>query len=365
MTELAVRDVFDPGIEQIWRRLEAAASPSYFLSWGWIESWLASIPREAAPRLVTVIEDDTTIAAGFVGMRRRRRQGLARTVLYFNTTGDELCDDLCIEHNAILRAPGSALTLDALVGLLAERWPAHWDELLVPAIDRVALAELAPLSDYHVRVARDEAAPYVDLDLVRAIDGGYPALLDPAARVQLHRSRRAVGPVSLEIARDEASALALYDELLALPDHRGPAFDHPWYATMHRRLIASRLGHGEIQLARIHAGSRTLGISYGFTYAGRVISYQLGCARSDDPHVKPDFLCHAALIEHAAARGQAVYDLLAHDVVHTRTLATGASRQLWLRIQRPLVRFAIEDHLEGWRHAIAGWRHRPGAPARS
>src|SRR5688500_20275546 len=40
-----------PQVELIWRTLEAAARPVYFLSWGWISTWLAALPAEAQPEL--------------------------------------------------------------------------------------------------------------------------------------------------------------------------------------------------------------------------------------------------------------------------------------------------------------------------
>ena len=351
MTELAVIDPFDPSVERIWRRLEVAASPSYFLSWGWVANWLACVPREHAPNLAVWSEDGEPIAACFLGERDVR----GSTVLYLNTTGDELCDDLCIEHNGVLRAQSSPVPLAELVAHL----PDDWNELLLPAIDRSALAELGTLGDnFEVTIAREESAPYVDLDLVRGVEGGYVSLLAPATRAQLSRSQSEVGPITLERATDERTAHAYYDELLSLSERRGHAFAEPWYLTVHRRLIATRFRHGEIQLLRVRAGGTTIGCIYGFAYAGRIAVYQTGLERFADPHVKPDFLCHAAAIEQAAQLGFSVYDLLARDARRTQVLSTGDTRQLWIRVR----------HLRGWKDAIAGWRHRrtdAGLPTRA
>lgn len=359
MVRLAMYEAHDPHVAHVWRALEAAASRSYFLTWAWVENWLACVPREHAPALV-VVEDAAgrALAACFVGKRRTRRHGIARTARYLNTTGCERCDDLCIEHNGVLRAadaPGLAALVESL--------PDDWDELFVPAIDRDELGSLAPLAGrFDVRVVRELATPFVDLALVRGA-GDYAAVLDPGTRVQVHRTQAALGALTLEVAEDERTALALHDELLAMPDRRGSAFGDPWYTQLHGRLVATRLRHGEIALYRVRAGGRTLGVLYGFIHAGRIAIYQAGFARSADPHVKPCFATHLAAVEHSARAGLATYDLLADPARTKHALATGESRQLWLRVQRQLARFTLEDRLGGIRHAISSWRHRSARPA--
>ena len=96
---------------------------------------------------------------------------------------------------------------------------------------------------------------------------------------------------------------------------------------------------------RVSARGETLGCLYNFVYGGRVLYYQAGFAEHADPHVKSGVLCHVAAIEHAAKSGHAIYDLLGGGGSYKERLATSTSRIAWLRVQRPLVRFAIEDYL--------------------
>ena len=44
----------DPRARQIWCELEARADAPYFLSWGWIENWLACLPPSARPELAVI-----------------------------------------------------------------------------------------------------------------------------------------------------------------------------------------------------------------------------------------------------------------------------------------------------------------------
>lgn len=351
-------DASDPRVESTWRALEAQASPVYFLTWGWVENWLASLPPDERPPLAVIVQDGIPIAACFLGRRRLRRHVLMTTnARFFNATGSPRHDEICIEHNGLLAAPGTGRSLAELLELL----PDDWDELYLPAVDRYAFDDLgAPASlRYHVRIDRESVAPFVDLDAVRGVDGNYVALLGSSTRTQLRRTRRVLGDLEVEVAVDHAHALDIWREMLDLHRARwvargeAGAFADPWFEAFHRRLIAQRLAHGEIQLVRVRAGSSTIGCLYNLVANGRVLFYQCGLAQFDDPHVKPGYVCHAAAIEYNALAGHAIYDLLGGGGRYKQNLSTGAARLVWLRVQRPLARFRIEDRVRTWKRALA------------
>jgi CelD/BcsL family acetyltransferase involved in cellulose biosynthesis len=353
---LALVEARDPRVERTWRLLESQAQAPYFLSWAWIESWLASLPADHAPPLAVVSDRGTPRAAFFLGQRQLRRHLFATNALYFNATGTPRHDELCIEHNGLLAAPGACRSLAQLVELL----PRGWDELYLSAIDPYAFDDLgSPASAYRVRIEREETAPYVDLDAVRTVEGGYLALLGASTRTQLRRAHRLVGDLTVEVAADERHAIDIYGELLRLHARRWDAvgqpgaFADPWFERFHRRLIQQRLHHGEIQLLRVSAGRTTLGCLYNFVFRGRVMFYQSGLAMFDDPHVKPGFVCHAAAVEHNAFAGHAFYDLLAGSSGSKQQLATGGNRLMWLRVQRPHLRFSLEDRVRRVKQLLA------------
>jgi CelD/BcsL family acetyltransferase involved in cellulose biosynthesis len=357
MLQLELTVPESPRVEATWRLLEARAQPPYFLTWGWIENWLACLAPGDRPELATFRSDDGPVAACFLARRRVRRRHLLPTrTMFVNATGIPHIDDLCLEHNALLGAPDARVSLTEVLRLL----PGGWDELQIAALDRDAM-DLEAGPHHLVHVEREVAAPYVELAAVRA-RGDYAALLGSNTRAQLRRSRRRLGErgdLRLEVARDAEHARAIYDELVALHTarwrERGQpgAFADPWVDGFHRRLIAQRFAHGEIQLLRLRAGARTVGCAYNLISSGRVLFYQSGLARFDDAAIKPGYALHAAAIEHAAHAGHAVYDLLAGDTRYKRALATDAAPLLWVRIQRKLIRFAVEEQLREWKRELA------------
>jgi CelD/BcsL family acetyltransferase involved in cellulose biosynthesis len=354
-------DARDPAVEAVWRTLEAAARPAYFLTWGWIENWLAALPTESMPRLAVIHDRGQAIAAGFFGRRRWLRHGVMPVRgLYLNATGIPRLDELCIEHNGLLCRPTGALPLAALVGLL----PRDWDELVLPGIAAGELEPRALGEGLRLVVDGEVPAPFVDLERVRQA-GDYLALLGSNTRAQIRRARREVGRCELEVAGSVGQALAIYDELIALHTEswreRGEpgVFADPWFTRVHRRLIERRFAHGETELLRLRAGGKTIGCTYNLISNQRVLFYQSGLARSTDPHVKPGYLCQAAAIERAAATGAATYDLLAGEARYKTSLSTGTTRLAWLRVQRRLARFAIEDRARQWKRAFVAWRAAP------
>lgn len=341
----------DPsGIESIWRTLERRVNPSYFLSWGWVENWLACLPRRERPKLAVFEDGRRPVAACMLSQRLvLRHRVIPSRAVFVNATGAPARDDLTIEHNGLL---GERISL----AQFAEAMPYEWDEIFLPGVDADAFAAL-DAGPYRVLVDKEVAAPFVDLAAVRA-KGDYLALLSHKTRGQIRRARRELGAFQVEIAKDLDSAFAFYDELVALHTaqwhEKGQpgAFADPWIDHFHRRLIQQRLHHGEIQLLRVRAGDRTVGALYSMIASGRVHVYQSGFAKFDDPHIKPGYVCHAAAIEHAAASGLAFYDPLGGDSRYKESLSTSATRISWLRIQRRLPQFAIEERLRSWKHSL-------------
>lgn len=351
----AVLDARDPHARAVWRDLERRAKPSYFLTSAWVDAWLASI--ESAPPMVALFDGERAVAAFFVGQRTLvRHHVVVSRARFLNRTGDERLDDLCIEHNQVLSAPGVRIALDDVILAI----PGTWDELFLSGVDADGSGvDLRTCDDRHVvRIDHRVAAPFVDLERVRAAQLDYPSLLHANTRAQLRRAFKAFGRLDLEVATTPRHALDIYDELVRLHQRawteRGEtgAFGDPWVHAFHRRLIAARVEHGETQLLRVRASGQTVGCLYNLVAYGRVLFYQGGLAELADPKQKAGYVCHALAIDHAARAGHHTYDFLAGDGRYKRSLSTGATELVWARVQRPLARLVVEEQLRTWWHRI-------------
>jgi CelD/BcsL family acetyltransferase involved in cellulose biosynthesis len=339
--KLELLDPYSSDAERVWRTLAPA---SFFLSPGWVANWLACVPREHAPQLA-VVTDGEPVAAFFLGKRVVMRGGVMPSrAFYLNATGVTRLDLLFIEYNGLA---GRDFALRDLLPLL----PRGWDELHMPGLGANALLDL---DTPDARTIVDSIpAYYVDLEKARA--KGYLALLSGQTRSQVRRAQREAGKLAIEIARDAATAIEIYSEMCSLHiaqwRARGKpgAFADPWFDRFHRRLIATRFSHGEIQLVRVRNERETIGCLYNFVFGGRVLQYQSGFATYENPHLKPGFVCHAAAIDHGAASGLALYDFLAGDQRYKKSLSTDETSMRWARVQRRRLRFVVEDHVRRWR----------------
>src|SRR3954467_14881451 len=81
-----------------WQTLAETATHSYFLSWGWVETWLDNLPQDAKVQLAVVRDGAEPVAAAFLGHAHVVRQRLFHSNAYLlNQTGSHTVDQLYIE----------------------------------------------------------------------------------------------------------------------------------------------------------------------------------------------------------------------------------------------------------------------------
>jgi hypothetical protein len=336
-------------IEAVWKGLGAVCPHAYFLSWGFVETWLESLPKETGLKLAVLREHDAAIGAAFLGHSRVVRQKVFRSDAWLlNQTGSRRLDQIYIEDNAILADPAARIAMHDLLGQL----PGAWDELYFSGVDpRSATGKLLERVEppYRVLIANRIPAPYVDLAAARQKD--YLGLLSSNTRSQARRSYKqyeARGPLRREVAADLASALEIYEDLVDLHrdwwrrrGHLG-AFASPYFKGFHRSLIERRFAAGEIQLIRVRCGDETIGCLYNFVWNGTVSFYQSGFRMEDDNRLKPGFVLHTEAVRYNAERGHALYDFMASFDEYKVRMATHQRELVWARVQKPRLKFAVE-----------------------
>jgi CelD/BcsL family acetyltransferase involved in cellulose biosynthesis len=348
--KLELVDPFSPRVETIWRQLEDIAHPIYFLTWGWVENWLACLPQGEAPKLAVLVEGGKPVAACFLRRRRvMRHKVVPSRALYMNAVGDWAYDELCVEHNAMLATGGAS------IAQLIARLHKNWDELFLPALDAATYEALASaqLGDgLRVRIDRQVADYWVDLEKVRA--KGYLPLIGSSTRAQLRKAQRLAPDAKLEVAETRDEANDIYAELVVLHtrnwQQKGEpgAFADKWFDRFHRRLIARRFERGEIQLVRLRSSKETIGCLYNVVSSGRVLVYQTGINPDVDRALKPGFFTHLFAVEHCAKEGYASYDFLGGDAQYKKSLSTDETKIVWARVQKRNLRFALEDRAREW-----------------
>jgi CelD/BcsL family acetyltransferase involved in cellulose biosynthesis len=356
-------------IRDVWCGLEATSRPSYFLSWGWVETWLDALPPSAPITLYVARRAGAPVAAFFLGARTQwRHRVLPSRGFHLNQTGDGAYDEICIEYNGMVHS-GQPPPFTEIIAHL----PNDWDELYLPALDAddaLATGLVADHARLRLRVDGRTPSPMVDLAKVRD-SGDYLKVLGGNTRSQIRRAQKlygARGKLGLEVATSPAQALGFFDELVALHRRswaeRGQAGAFlPFVHAFHKRLIEQRFASGEIQLLRIRAGDSTVGCLYNLISRGTVAFYQSGLAVETDGKLKPGLVCHALAVAHDAAAGHRWYDFLGGGSRYKQSLSTDARNLIWLRLQKPRLRFALEDVAHGVRKRVREHLANRKAPA--
>ncbi|MCC6170072.1 MAG: GNAT family N-acetyltransferase [Caldilineaceae bacterium] len=352
-------------IRTIWGKLAQSSTPSYFLSWGWIENWISFLPTNAAVQLAVFVEGEQPVAAFFLGQTALVRHNAIRSRgMFLNATGIPLVDRVHIEYNAILHSSSRLFSLHELLALL----PDHWDEFWMPGLDANAfpgnmLEQTTSLGE--IQIERDVPSPYVDLELVRQKDGNYLSLLSSHMRAHVKRSQRAYesrGPISLEAACNPNMALEIFDEMVSMHQKawqakgQEGAFASNFMRQFHRALICKRFEYGEIQLLRIKVGNTIIGCLYDFVYNGKVYSYQSGFHFEMDNRLTPGYVSLVEAIKYCAALGLTHFDFMGSDAAYKQRLCTHQQRLIWAKVQKPRLQFQLETGLKALKQSLQSLR---------
>jgi CelD/BcsL family acetyltransferase involved in cellulose biosynthesis len=362
-----------PSVDELaptWIALHAASGRSFFLSWPWISTWLTALPAAFRPQLLSIHLDNRLIAMALIAKQNVRRHVLLNSRTWaLNVTARPEFDSIFIEHNDLLvHKENRSVAWSAWASSLADG-SREWDEIKLNGVSP-DVVEVWRTARFRVQEDMCLTSRYVALDDVRHGSSDYISSLGKNTRARIRSTQRAFenkfGPVRLVLARDRREALQFYADLKTLHQEtwiaRGSkgAFANRFLDAFHSSLIANHFDDGVIQLARVYAGTHTLGLLYNFVQSGAVSMYQCGFDYSvvDSPNKQsPGMLVHALLIQHCIDLGLERYDFLAGDNQYKRVLANRSEQLWWGRVQQDALKFKLEDCARAiWRlrHRLSG-----------
>ncbi|WP_082364096.1 GNAT family N-acetyltransferase [Rhodopseudomonas sp. AAP120] len=351
-----------------WRDLEARAAPSFFRSWLWIGTWLAHLPKDAEPHLVTAVMSGQTV--GMAVLCRRKTWRLAfrpRARWFLHETGDLRFDRLAIEYNGIVadRSAGDAVFMecvDRVIGHLGRS-----DQLVLSGItaDLAAAADCAAAdAGLLADVTNVDTAHWVDFDEVRRLGKDYRASLGRNTRQAVSRTSRLYeerGPVAHRVVDTVPEALAAFSDLAELHNARWGrkgAFANPAFRPFHEDLIARGVPTGAVRISRTTVGDQTIGVLYNFIQDGEILQYQSGFLYQEDAKLKPGLLSHVLAIEDGLSRGERGYDFMAGSAAHKSRLGNAKRTLKRIVVGRDTIERRVELMVRRGKRALAELRNR-------
>jgi CelD/BcsL family acetyltransferase involved in cellulose biosynthesis len=315
-----------------WKELEERSDCSFFLSWDWIGTWLATAPG-SAPLLLSVRDSGTIVAFAIFHTAKLRRRFMPSRAIILNRTGDPYNDIINIEYNNILtdRRYSESIWPAVITFLKRAEIPAcpfrKWDELHV-AMATQEIEQFAHDAELMVLELAHKPSWFVDLDVVRREGKPYLDTLSSNARYQIRRAIRLYekeGPILGARAQSLDQAMAYFAELKELHqaywNHRGMpgGFSNQYFESFHRTLIQNCIERGTVEIFRVSAGERLISQVYNFIYRGRVYAYQTGFSYENDPKAKPGLVSHYLCMQQHLENGASAYDFMAGNNRYKQT----------------------------------------------
>lgn len=346
-------------LEAEWRDLESRSEHSFFMSWAWIGLWLERLPDDVPRTLLRVEANGRLVALAVVCSRLVKRSGaIFSRAMFVNCTGDPKLDELTIEYNDLLVETGcEADVVRACVEFFAA--DPGWDELFLDGWQHAHLLSHEVLASAGAKVVqrKQRACHQIDLKALRAASTPYVDSLPSRTRYKVRRALReaeARGELTIDLARTPDEMGHFLAELKRLHQHAWNAkgmpgaFANEFFDGFHGALTRRPDACESVQLLCVRIGGNAIGYLYNLVHHGRVYNYQSGFdfEFSSGAAWRPGMLCHAMAIEfNASVLGTDVYDFMAGDQMHKRELGTSATNMLWIKLQRPRLKFEIEEQL--------------------
>lgn len=325
-----------------WNELYAIGAHSFFLSWDWIGTWLASLPPSLDPLIYCGTKNGEIVSAIVIIKRKRKVFGLPLLAYgYSNSSGDPYYDKIAIEYNQCVGSLAMEEQLQFYSKILEK---AGIDRLSIPCGKSLDLSALNDIAGKKYSSVIDSSGYQVDLEKVRSSLTGYLGLLSRNKRYQLKRSLKCVAssePLLIKEAVDLSEKIDFYEQLAKFHniswERRGleGAFSNSFLYEMHENLLKSK----QVKLFQISAKEKVLGYIHGFEEwsrkGRRFLYYQSGFSDfTGDNKYKPGLSCHYALISYLAERDWAEYDFLAGDYDYKRSLATDSNTFMWITLSK-------------------------------
>jgi CelD/BcsL family acetyltransferase involved in cellulose biosynthesis len=335
-----------------WRGLEASASGSFFITWKWIDNWIATLPPGVELWALRACRAGLVMGLAVLTRHARHLGGLLPVESWWlHATGREECDVLFIEHNDFLvhQADSAAIRRAMLTAWSRASKPNA--ELHLPGVRAAdwAFLEQAHLGQRH----RVQISYALDARLEgRGAPEDHTALLGAHTRRMVRRSCKEYekhGPISVEEAASKEESLAWFEALLMLnSDRHASKGSHskclaPHFRRFHIRLL-EQATEG-VRMVRVSTENQVIAYLYAFIQGERAYVYQSGLDFSNKHNnARPGYVGHILTAAAWARQGVHVYDFMAGEARYKENLSNRQDKLDWVVLHKNDLSHRLEDH---------------------
>jgi len=338
-----------------WLKIQESRQVPFFLTWAWISAWIQTFDPEYI--VVTAEYDNEVVAIALLTYSSEyRHRWVYSKQLRLHQIGDHTMDQIWMEYNDFLCTPEHQLaaTNACLKALQHEIF--EWDEIVLSMMSLSRGIQVAnSFEQAFLPVHRPCYA--ANLKAIRSSGKSYLQSLRANTRYQIRRSirqyKRQYGELDLQQARNSDEALEFFRE--AGPFHMARWYDSGYknerFVHFHENLIRS-CQNQQVDLFRLRFGGNTVAIMYYHLVGKTVYFYLHGLRYDDDGKLKPGLVAHSLASQLYMENGMDVYDYMGGYSQYKLQLAERIEDLVTVCIQKPRIRFAVENLGRSVKHLL-------------
>jgi len=329
-------------LEAEWRALEIIAKPPFFLSWGWIGTWLQTFVADM--QVLRATREGQLVGIAILTRSKQKKLGLVSVdTISLHQTGDPYEDQIWIEYNNILVDPACYEEAhEACIRFIAEQYK-PWDVFNVGQVIESNAQQFEKFSSALRSDIWSSACYGVDLGELRTTGKNYLESLSRNTRYQIKRSIRLYGErgeLTVEFANSVESALQYFHEIAPYHLERwgnhlsGSGYANPKFISFHENLIVNCWLNQNIDVIKVSVAGKPIAYFYNFVYGNKVYFYLGGSVLESEARLKPGLVGHALCIQHYIENGLDFYDMMGGEHRYKNNLAASHATLYKIRLSK-------------------------------
>ena len=304
-----------------WNQLvEQSQSPTYFMSWEWLDTWLSVYGEIADQLLIVLVFDMENKLVGAIPLYLVKGENASVSCqhLRFIGSGEEEWEEVSTEYLDVVTRPGTEDKVCQFLFNKLDTLGLSWDIFIVENIleDSIFLRKLVPIllgNSYNLVVNKSGQRYRISLPESWS---NFEAGLGKSMRRKVRQSKKRIQEME-GYKTEETNNIELgLSELKALHGERwkkknmAGAFSSPKFLAFHQQFMSRFLEDGKLRLRRTSIENDLIAILYNIRFAETESYYQSGFDLQLGSRVRPGIYAHMQAIEVSIEEKVKYYDMM-------------------------------------------------------
>jgi len=311
-------------LEAIWLDLQERSDCHYFLTWGWLGSWLKQVKQPF--HLLQAKIQNQIVGLAVIFEKERKVFGLLhKTQWWLNRTGDEKFDQSWIEYNDILVDKRYGNEIKKILVLFISK-QTQWSEFIVGMLSSETEDRLNSLA-YKKRYIIEDYGYQVNL---KDITSSYRLeVLSRNTRQKINQTHRLLsqqGCLNFNVIITQKQKLQKLNSIVAFHVNKWKNTDTPsgFENPIFLNCFEAQLKNEHSEIAELTLNNKPVAYLINYLYKGRVYFYLSALSDEFEGKIKLGMYLHCLTIEYYREKKLTYYDFLAGKSRYKQSLSNSS-----------------------------------------